>query len=57
MLFKRHLLFFFEYIKYFEIVGDSFQGFFGCDNCIAISVFESLGLDEKQLDDTISLMS
>lgn len=46
-----------EYVKSFEIEGDSFQAVFGHTNYNAISVFETLELDEKQLDDSIPLMS
>ena len=46
-----------EYVKSFEIEGDSFQAVFGHTNYNAISVFETLALDEKQLDDSIPLMS
>ena len=45
------------YVKSFKIEGDSFQAVFGHTNYNAISVFETLELDEKQLDDSIPLMS
>ena len=46
-----------EYMKSFEIAGDSFQAVFGHTNYNAISVFETLELDKKQLDDIIPWMS
>jgi len=46
-----------EYVKSFEISGDSFQAVFGHTNYNAISVFETLELSEKPLDDSIPLMS
>ena len=45
------------YVKSFEIEGDSFQAVFGHTNYNAISVFETLELSEKPLEDSIPLMS
>lgn len=46
-----------DFMKSFEIEGDTFQAIFGHTNYNAISIFETLELNEKPLDDTIPLMS
>jgi len=46
-----------EFMKSFQIEGDTFQAVFGHTNYNAISIFETLELKEKPLDDSIPLMS
>jgi len=46
-----------DFVKSFEIEGDTFQAVFGHTNYNAVSIFETLELNKKSLDDTIPLMS